>query len=227
MVMEKENEDLRESIKSSNIDKLMDIYVLYSPTDLPYRIAEEELRNRGFSDGFLDKKIKTKHGIIVKEKKESWLDKVYNKITIDDSPKLNSVSDNKILSESRSHVYAKKKSKQSDKQSLHKKDSEPTLDKDQKEKIALFGWGKKTRKDLAKTHESKCPNCNTIDFLYLCSIKTWMTVFYIPIIPYGFEYFMYCKRCLHGFGINANQLDKVKKMKNIKIEKFSRIPCVD
>ena len=73
----------------------------------------------------------------------------------------------------------------------------------------LFGWGFKTTKQFGRRPDCVCPVCSNqgTDFI---KITTWFTLFFIPIIPIGFEYVEICPNC--GNGHKMSKRDFMEKL---------------
>ena len=62
----------------------------------------------------------------------------------------------------------------------------------------LFGFGKRTVKYLGSAGIQVCPNCgNQREWSHL-RIRTWFTLFFIPIIPYSTRTVALCPVCNYG-----------------------------
>lgn len=61
--------------------------------------------------------------------------------------------------------------------------------------MIIWGWGKVTRKILGRIMVRGCSHCNTVSSWELCLVRTWFTLFFIPIIPYAKRYCIACKNC--------------------------------
>ena len=67
----------------------------------------------------------------------------------------------------------------------------------------LFGWGHKTFKNYGEAEMHKCDRCGHDRDWELYVVKTWFTLFFIPVIPYSVERFISCPICN-----NFTMLDK-------------------
>lgn len=61
----------------------------------------------------------------------------------------------------------------------------------------LFGWGKRTIKELGSTEKHRCGHCGNIREWTYKKYTTWFTLFFIPVIPYKSVYVKECPIC-HG-----------------------------
>lgn len=78
--------------------------------------------------------------------------------------------------------------------------------------MIIFGWGKKTVKDHGDTFPMECGNCNNKVFFKLVSVKTWFTLFFIPIIPYESKNLLMCGVCKRGFELTNDKFDRAKTL---------------
>ena len=63
----------------------------------------------------------------------------------------------------------------------------------------IFGFGKRTRKVVGVVGSRTCNYCNTYAEWQLCILRTWFTLFFIPIIPYGKSYNIVSPLSRHDF----------------------------
>lgn len=64
----------------------------------------------------------------------------------------------------------------------------------------LFGFGKQTVKYLASAGLRACPNCGNQREWSRLLIRTWFTLFFIPIIPYRTRTVALCPVCRYEVG---------------------------
>ncbi len=67
----------------------------------------------------------------------------------------------------------------------------------------LFGWGFRTNKHFG-TRKERCNICGGDEYSYY-RIRTWFTLFFIPIIPYSTKYIMVCHRCGNSIELTSEQ----------------------
>jgi hypothetical protein len=76
----------------------------------------------------------------------------------------------------------------------------------------LIVVGKKTYKDLGETgQEKKCAWCSTRIFYHLIVIHTWLTCFFIPLLPHRKEYKIECPVCACGTWIYGKEVKAAKR----------------
>ena len=86
--------------------------------------------------------------------------------------------------------------------------------------MLIYGWGKTTKKDFGDTYPITCSNCGNETFLKLSRIKTWFTLFFIPIIPYRSKHYLSCKVCDRGFEVKRKLVKQAKDL-NEQTKKFN------
>ena len=74
----------------------------------------------------------------------------------------------------------------------------------------IWGFGKQTRKVIGNVFYRKCAYCNTEQIWQLCLVRTWFTLFFIPVIPYGVEYQISCPNCKSYQKLTKEQFNEIK-----------------
>jgi len=77
--------------------------------------------------------------------------------------------------------------------------------------IVIFGFGKTTKRKFGLLHDKKCKFCQDGNEYELLRIITWFTLFFLPIIPYKFRYYLVCSNCERGFEITKDQFNSIKE----------------
>ena len=77
--------------------------------------------------------------------------------------------------------------------------------------IFIFGLGKITKRNYGSLHDKKCKFCQENNEYELLRTITWFTLFFIPIIPYRFMYYLVCPNCEHGYEITRDQFDSIRE----------------
>lgn len=75
----------------------------------------------------------------------------------------------------------------------------------------LIVWGSKAfLKLMGRTQQRvTCGNCSNENWFEITRITKWFTIFFIPVFPFSFKYFVGCPICDHGKYISkveANEL---------------------
>lgn len=85
--------------------------------------------------------------------------------------------------------------------------------------MIIFGWGKTTKKFLGGVMIKSCDYCNTESAWQLTVVRTWFTLFFIPIIPYSKMSCIMCPKCGSYIKITQEQFDDLKaKLEDSKSE---------
>lgn len=61
--------------------------------------------------------------------------------------------------------------------------------------MIIWGFGKVTKKMLGNVERRYCKYCETEGVWQLCVMRTWFTLFFIPLIPYATKYCIVCPTC--------------------------------
>jgi hypothetical protein len=76
--------------------------------------------------------------------------------------------------------------------------------------LIIFGWGKTTVKNAGQVGPRRCARCNNQTMWALSRVKSWFSLFFIPIIPYRTEYLMLCPICGNGVKLSNKQFYELK-----------------
>lgn len=68
----------------------------------------------------------------------------------------------------------------------------------------IFGWNHEVRKTFGPVEPHLCSHCNNTELWLLDEATIFITLFFIPIIPYTSNYFFYCPICNHGTKLDKN-----------------------
>ena len=74
----------------------------------------------------------------------------------------------------------------------------------------IFGWGHLTKKQFDSGIERVCSQCHNHVHMILVNVKKWFTFFFLPLIPYGSEYFLACPTCGNAVKLNKMQFDEIR-----------------
>ncbi|OJU15498.1 MAG: hypothetical protein BGN88_07520 [Clostridiales bacterium 43-6] len=80
--------------------------------------------------------------------------------------------------------------------------------------LFVFGWGHETIKNHGSAQVYNCLHCNNARPWHLLSKKTWATIFFLPIVPYKFEYMLMCPVCRCGTMLNHGEFEAYKEKIN-------------
>lgn len=78
--------------------------------------------------------------------------------------------------------------------------------------LFVFGWGRRTRTDYGQTVPVKCTKCNNESYWELSRMRTWFTLFFIPVIPYENKHVLYCNVCSNGVVLPSANVDRALEL---------------
>jgi hypothetical protein len=94
--------------------------------------------------------------------------------------------------------------------------------------MIIFGWGKVIKSLYGQVSEQLCSYCNTNGIWQLCIMRTFFTLFFIPIIPYKTVYCIQCPKCGSYMELTKEEFDKIKlSMKNPTSSNSDNMSSVD
>ncbi|HMK92319.1 MAG TPA: zinc-ribbon domain-containing protein [Thermoleophilia bacterium] len=67
----------------------------------------------------------------------------------------------------------------------------------------IFGFGRRTIRVLGFTGVRLCPNCRNSSQWKVLLIRTWFTLFFVPVIPYESRHVAMCPVCSRGVQVDA------------------------
>lgn len=74
--------------------------------------------------------------------------------------------------------------------------------------MLIFGWGRKSR-TVEATLARQCDRCGRSEMFRLEKIRTWFTLFFIPVIPYDTQYWLLCSECRSGQKLSRAEYDQI------------------
>lgn len=78
--------------------------------------------------------------------------------------------------------------------------------------LVLFGFGRETSRDHGATVPVICPNCHNAVHLHLVEVKKWFSLFFIPLFPYEWTYWLKCPTCSRGIELDDEQFERAKRV---------------
>ena len=69
--------------------------------------------------------------------------------------------------------------------------------------MIIFGWGKGKTNDHGAAAPLVCPQCHNQTFYRYFSVTKWMTLFFIPVIPYSVRHYLVCPVCTRVVALDA------------------------
>ena len=78
--------------------------------------------------------------------------------------------------------------------------------------VLIFGWGQSDARDLGEVAPALCPNCHNVVGLHHVRTKKSVSLFFVPVVPYGGDEYLLCPICRHGLQLTAVQKPQVAEM---------------
>ena len=78
--------------------------------------------------------------------------------------------------------------------------------------MIIFGWGRGKTKDHGAAAPLVCPQCRNQTFYRYFSVTKWMTLFFIPVIPYSTKHFLVCPVCTRAVALDGAGRERAKQM---------------
>jgi len=78
--------------------------------------------------------------------------------------------------------------------------------------VIIFGWGRGKTKDHGEALPMTCPQCHNETFYHYFSVTRWLTLFFIPVIPYSTKHFLVCPVCTRAMPLDAAGRERAKQM---------------
>lgn len=75
--------------------------------------------------------------------------------------------------------------------------------------MLIFGWGHRTTKQYGAFEQKNCSRCNNTKQWEYIHVRTWFTLFFIPIIPYESTYARICPVCGNHDILGREQFTRV------------------
>ena len=76
-------------------------------------------------------------------------------------------------------------------------------------RMIVFGWGRRTRKDNGPAVLVTCSRCSNPAAYRWISTKTWFSLFFVPLIPYSSKHFLVCPICSNSRVLSAQDVQHV------------------
>jgi hypothetical protein len=76
----------------------------------------------------------------------------------------------------------------------------------------IWGWGKQLTKEFGSINGIHCPHCNNDAPWLIKRMSRWFTFFFIPVIPYSWEYLLICSICSYGAPLDKKNFEEMKAL---------------
>jgi hypothetical protein len=78
--------------------------------------------------------------------------------------------------------------------------------------VVIFGFGPGKPEDLGEVAPSVCPNCHNQVFLHHVRSKKRLSLYFVPVVPYGTDEYLVCPICSRGLQIGDAQRPYIRSM---------------
>jgi uncharacterized protein YbaR (Trm112 family) len=78
--------------------------------------------------------------------------------------------------------------------------------------VVIFGWGAGQPQDLGEVAPTTCPRCHNQVFLHHIRSDKKVSLYFIPLVPYGSDEYLACPVCHAGLQLQASQQGVVTRM---------------
>ena len=78
--------------------------------------------------------------------------------------------------------------------------------------VVIFGWGAGGTKDLGEVAPLTCPNCHNGVWLHYIHSEKQISLYFVPLMPYGSDEYLACPICRAGIQLRPEQAPAVRAM---------------
>jgi hypothetical protein len=79
--------------------------------------------------------------------------------------------------------------------------------------VLIFGWGAGEAQDLGEVAPATCPNCHNEVFLHHIRSDKRVSLYFVPLFPYGSNEYLACPICRSGIQLEPKHGPAVAAMK--------------
>lgn len=79
--------------------------------------------------------------------------------------------------------------------------------------VVIFGWGAGEAQDRGEVAPAVCPNCHNQVFLHHIRSEKRVSLYFVPLVPYGSDEYLACPICRHGLPLRGEHLPAVDRMR--------------
>jgi Short C-terminal domain/zinc-ribbon family len=78
--------------------------------------------------------------------------------------------------------------------------------------MVIFGFGPGRPEDLGEVAPAVCPNCHNQVFLHHVRSKKKVSLYFVPVVPYGTDDYLVCPICSRGLQLSNTQMPYLRSM---------------
>ena len=79
--------------------------------------------------------------------------------------------------------------------------------------VLIFGWGAGETRDLGEVAPLACPNCHNQVFMHQIHSEKRVSLYFVPVMPYGSNEYLACPICRAGLEIGPQHKTTVDAMR--------------
>jgi uncharacterized protein YbaR (Trm112 family) len=79
--------------------------------------------------------------------------------------------------------------------------------------VVIFGWGSGEARDLGEVAPLACPNCHNQVFLHQIHSEKRVSLYFVPVMPYGSNEYLACPICRAGMELGPQHRSVVDTMR--------------
>jgi hypothetical protein len=79
--------------------------------------------------------------------------------------------------------------------------------------VLIFGWGQGSVDDRGEVAPIRCPNCHNDVFLHLVRSTKEVSLYFVPVMPYGTDEYLVCRVCGRGLHVAPEHRSAVEGMR--------------
>ena len=84
--------------------------------------------------------------------------------------------------------------------------------------VMIVGWGAGEAQDLGEVAPATCPNCHNHVFLHHIRSEKRISLYFIPIVPYGSNEYLACPICRSGLQLRPENRPAVEQMRATTVQ---------
>jgi uncharacterized protein YbaR (Trm112 family) len=78
--------------------------------------------------------------------------------------------------------------------------------------VIIFGYRGGKRKDLGEALPMRCPRCNNSTFYRSMTVTSWLSLFFIPVIPLKRRDYLVCPVCTRALELRKDQREMAARL---------------
>jgi hypothetical protein len=78
--------------------------------------------------------------------------------------------------------------------------------------VLIMGFGPRKPKDLGDVAPALCPNCGNHVVFRLLELRSWFSLFFVPLVPGRARHVVVCPICQYGIELTSEQLVVARRL---------------